>query len=450
MSKWCLLDNNKTSAIDVQGYEYTTWQRRQQIKDYLNEIIEKHDPAGFIIVSGSEADIQCIYGMAISELEEWCNKTGRKVYAFTSCKQWIYDYPDYVIPIECATYDIINYHTVLAYFCPLQEDKTLTPIGDDYSPDLLFTCYNNRPDCYRSYTVNKLFGENLQDLGIITYRKFTVEYPKESDWQPEYWEEIGNVPYLMPLKDPHPAEYDFQLNSDWNFRPNSLPHSYHRGVIDIVTESIIEEGEFYLSEKTCKPLFTQKPFLVVGAPGYHRWLAEEKGIEPYDELFDYGFDDWPDYEKRIDAIVDNIKRLSEIYKSPKDYKQLWESVKAKTQRNLFRYMATVRSGVPIESIMHHIGINSLDPLEYKLDKLDNVLTPDHMDNTGSELHWALEFFKEVVVPYRNNSFYIGKDLWDRYQNFFTVDESLEEIWGSDNVTWASLTARRYWIRGLGK
>lgn len=87
MSKWCLLDNNKTSLVDVQGHVYTEWQRRQQVKDYLNKIIEQHDPAGFIIASGSEADIKCIYGIAISELEEWCNKTGRKIYAFTSCKQ---------------------------------------------------------------------------------------------------------------------------------------------------------------------------------------------------------------------------------------------------------------------------------------------------------------------------------------------------------------------------
>ncbi len=450
MSKWCVLDKEKTSAVDIQGRPKHQWRRRQQVKEYLANIIEQYDPAGFIIASGSEADIKCLYSAAISELETWCNKTGRKIYAFTSCKQNVYDYPDYVIYVNCQTYDTINYHTVLSYFCPLQSDETLKPIGDDYSPDLLFTCYNNRPDYYRSYIVNSLFGKNLQDLGIITYRQFTVECPKETDWQPEYWEEIGNVPYLMPLKDPHPAEHEFKLNSGWNFRPNSLPYSYHRGLIDIVTESVIEKDELYMSEKTCKPLFAHKPFLVVGAPGYHHWLNEEKNLELYDELFDYSFDDEPDYKKRIDGIIDNIERLSTIYKSPEDYKQLWNSVKAKTQRNFFRYMATIRSGLPFESIMHHIGINSPDPLAYTEQKLDDILTPDHLDHSGSELHWVLEFFNEVVVPYRNNSLYIGKDLWDRYQNFFSVDESLEEIWGSDNVTWASLTAKRNWIRGSGK
>ena len=66
MSKWCILNNNKTSEIDVQGRPYTSWQRHQHVKDYLNDIIEQHDPAGFIIASGSESDIKCIYGIAIS------------------------------------------------------------------------------------------------------------------------------------------------------------------------------------------------------------------------------------------------------------------------------------------------------------------------------------------------------------------------------------------------
>jgi hypothetical protein len=73
-----------------------------------------------------------------------------------------------------------------------------------------------------------------------------------------------------------------------------------------------------------------------------------------------------------------------------------------------------------------------------------------MDNTGSELHWVLDFFREVVIGYRNDSSYIGGDLWDRYQNYFSVDESLEQIWGSNNETWKSLIAKRNWIRGFGK
>ena len=71
MSKWCLLDHRNTSAVDVQGHEYTKWQRRQQVKDYLNKIIEQHDPAGFIIASGSESDIKCIYLKMDSQPSYW-------------------------------------------------------------------------------------------------------------------------------------------------------------------------------------------------------------------------------------------------------------------------------------------------------------------------------------------------------------------------------------------
>lgn len=448
MSKWLLIDHKYTSRVDIQGKPYLLSQRSQQIKNWLYNLIDQYDPAGFLIVSGGEADISSIYGLAIDELKPWCDKTGRKIYAFASCKQYDYDYPDHVVPMICKCYDTVNFHQVLSAFCPNQEDKLLVPPGDDYSPDLLFTCYNNRGDTYRSYTINSLFGKDLQDLGIISYRHFTVVQPKQSDWKPEDWKQIENVPYLMPLEDP--LEDQFVLNTKEEWRPNNLAPSYFRGVIDIVTESRIDKDEFYLSEKTNKPLFAHKPFLVVGAPGYHRWLKEERQLELYDEIFDYSFDDEPDYRKRIDGIIDNIERLSTIYKSPEDYKQLWNSVKAKTQRNFFRYMADMRSGVHLESIMHFIGLNSDDPSEYRPENLEKYLTPNWKNNTGNDLFWVLDFFREVVVPYRNNSSYIGNDLWDRYQNFFSADESLKEIWGSDNVTWASLTAKRAWIRGFGK
>ena len=97
----------------------------------------------------------------------------------------------------------------------------------------------------------------------------TVNMPNMSHWNVEDWAPINNVPYLMPLEDP--LEDQFVLNTKPKWVPNRVGPSYLRGVIDIVTESRIDKDEFYLSEKTNKPLLAHKPFLVVGAPGYHKW-----------------------------------------------------------------------------------------------------------------------------------------------------------------------------------
>jgi hypothetical protein len=428
MSKWCLINQHITNNCSLR---VSPAEHKIIVRNYLNNAIEKYDPVGFLIVDGTEAEVSVLYDSAIKELESWCHSTGKKIPIFTSSNQYAYDYPDYTEKNICPTYDITNYHCNLAYYRPDPSDFLYFPIGDDYSPDLLYTCYNNRPCDYRNYTVNSLFGRGLQNLGIITYRYMTVELPKLNTWKPEDWDPINNVPYLMPLEDP--LEDQFVLNTKPEWIPNSLGPSYCRGVIDIVTESRIDKDEFYLSEKTNKPLLAHKPFLVVGAPGYHKWLKEERQIELYDELFDYSFDDEPDYIKRVDGIVDNLERLSKIYKSPEDYKQLWNSVKAKTQRNFLRYMADMRSGIHVETIMHFIGLNSPNPDEYRLEKFEKYLTPDSMDNTGNDIFKVAQFFKEVVIPHRYNykdNEYIGFDLLDHYSKFFSTSPKLKVLWES--------------------
>ena len=422
MSKWCLLNHRIIHNYD-QSYE----DHQEELRNYLNPIIDQHDPAGFLIVSGGEADIQCIYGAAIRHLEPWCRKTGRKIHVFASCNQYEYDYPKYVETHLCQAYDVTNYHTCLTAHTPHAEQYL--PIDDNYSPDLLFTCYNNRPSEYRDCMINQLFGRGLQNLGIITYRHMTVDMPNMSWWNVEDWAPINNVPYLMPLEDP--LEDQFVLNTKPKWVPNRVGPSYLRGVIDIVTESRIDKDEFYLSEKTNKPLFAHKPFLVLGAQGYHKWLKEERQIELYDELFDYSFDDKPSYVERVDGILDNLGRLSTIYKSPEDYKQLWNSVKKKTQRNYFKYMADMRSGAHVESVMHFLGINSDNPDEYKLEKFEKCLTPDYKEHTGNDLFQVADFFRQIVIPHRYGDIergYIGDDLWENYNKGFPSSPQLKSLW----------------------
>jgi len=391
MSKWCLIDH---------GHNLDKWNTPERIQHLLNNVTAQYDLKGFIIASGSEVDVGIIYGLVIDELKDYCNSTGKKIYIFAACKQDAYDYPDHVVSMQCQTFDTQHYY------------DGLTSFTEPSAPNLLFTCYNNRPCDYRHYTINNLFGRGLQDLGIVTYKKYTVDHPKDPGWTPNMWEPLSNIPYLTPINDP--SEPDFVLNSKREWTPGTMPFNYLKGVIDIVTESRIGKNEFYLSEKTNKALLADKPFLVVGAPGYHRWLQQERHLELYDEIFDYSFDDEPDYRKRIDGILDNLERLSKIYKSPPHYQLLWNNVKAKTQRNFIKHMVTLRSGIHLESILHFIGLNSNDPNEYRLECVDKFLTKDHKDILGSDFHVTLDFFRQVVVPYRNNLKYVGDNFWEKY------------------------------------
>ena len=54
-----------------------------------------------------------------------------------------------------------------------------------------------------------------------------------------------------------------------------------------------------------------KPFLVVGAKGFHQHLVR-LGFQLYDEIFDYSFDEEDTDEARCEGIAKNIKKISNL------------------------------------------------------------------------------------------------------------------------------------------
>ena len=137
-------------------------------------------------------------------------------------------------------------------------------------------------------------------------------------------------------------EKDFELYAKPEYDINHFPRSYFKGLIDIVTESRYLPGEHYLSEKTFKPLIGLKPFLVLSAQGYHTWL-ERKGIKKYN-IFDYSFDNEPKLEDRVEGIIQNLKRLDALYKTPEDYANVLKELEPDMQHNLDAYTNNIKNG----------------------------------------------------------------------------------------------------------
>jgi hypothetical protein len=91
-------------------------------------------------------------------------------------------------------------------------------------------------------------------------------------------------------------------------------------LINIVTESDVQA--MFITEKTCRQLMIGQPFLTLCAKDTHKTL-KEYGFELYDEIFDYSFDNDPNYKNRIKGIIDNVinlknKNFTEVYKKIED------------------------------------------------------------------------------------------------------------------------------------
>ena len=301
MSKYCLIDEEQYRPGNQGGRFEGTKAYQTRCIDYVNGLIEKYSPHAFIITSGSELDIEVLHGEIIDYL------VGYPVHVFSPAWPADYPKPEWVTHHVYQSYDQMLFQHNYDWLYKSQEEIGIPDWYKKLSPDLLYTCYNNRPCDYRHYTVDQLAKHDLLDKGIVTAKYSTVDQVAQPDYiLTDSWP-FEHLPIGTELVD----EPDFLLNTTKEFGCQVYPQSYGRGAIDIVTESRINKNEFYLSEKTNKSLLAHKPFLVVGCQGYHKWLQEERGIELYTELFNYSFDDEADYQKRIDGIINNVKRLSE-------------------------------------------------------------------------------------------------------------------------------------------
>lgn len=92
------------------------------------------------------------------------------------------------------------------------------------------------------------------------------------------------------------------------FEDKKLPDQFYKSHFNIVAETL--HDEIFYTEKTYKPIMAKVPFIIHGACRQNLHLKNYLGIEPYDEIFDYTFDNEVDLFKRTEILIKEIKRIS--------------------------------------------------------------------------------------------------------------------------------------------
>jgi len=169
-------------------------------------------------------------------------------------------------------------------------DVDITNLKTKRNPNTLFICLNNRGHSHRVKTIDKIAEHNLLDDGKISWHDETV---KNSSW------------FLTSIS----------LESEKNkqFYQHSLPHEFNDCLINLVTESTVNEYLIDISEKTINAIIGGMPFIVVGCAGIHKKL-ELMGFELYTEIFDYEFDSFKNIDQRINCIVKQLDNIKKKYK----------------------------------------------------------------------------------------------------------------------------------------
>ena len=205
-----------------------------------------------------------------------------------------------------------------------------------------FIVYNGKPRPHRCQLMDNLAEQDMLSNNVYTWNK-------SSGYE---FENFDDATTPMPLEKPdidNPPKWltDFKnhhLGTATKFHPNLIDDTvwysyqvhpiYSQAFCQVITETTLDHP--WITEKTIEPILAQKPFLILGAPGIHQKLVD-MGFYLYDDIFDYSFDSEPDTQKRIDAIMDNLKTLQD-----KNLNDVYRKISHVAWNNANKFLQIVR------------------------------------------------------------------------------------------------------------
>ena len=86
---------------------------------------------------------------------------------------------------------------------------------------------------------------------------------------------------------------------------------YKYFAIDVVTETVYNYPYPQITEKTIRPIVHKRMFIIVGSPGSLNQI-QKKGFQTFSPFINEEYDSIKDPHKRMEAIVDELTRISKF------------------------------------------------------------------------------------------------------------------------------------------
>jgi len=151
-------------------------------------------------------------------------------------------------------------------------------------------------------SINK-FGCYIRDTtGTRKYRKDILQLFESTDL---------NV--YCPMLEDNNVELPSDLSASIDWQDQS------KFDIHIVPETIFDTEKVHLTEKICKPIVMQQPFILFGGPHSLKYLRSY-GFKTFSDIWDESYDVEENTNERFKKVVNLITYLNNL--SPADYKKL--------------------------------------------------------------------------------------------------------------------------------
>ena len=128
---------------------------------------------------------------------------------------------------------------------------------------------------------------------------------------------------LQGLADHFPINtHDSTASADYN------NDDYSSTAIEVVLETLFDDTRLHLTEKTLRPIACGRPFILMATYGSLQYL-KDYGFQTFDGIIDETYDTIIDPRKRLNAVVQEMSRISSLNRSEKYilWKRLYDIAK---------------------------------------------------------------------------------------------------------------------------
>ena len=179
----------------------------------------------------------------------------------------------------------------------------------------LFFCLYRRPTASRLGLAGHLFIRHHNNslihfsTGIDADQLVQFELDKLLTYCTSSIQDAGILINSLPLLLSSPDRYTY--NKGYYF-DDPLTHFYKDILIDVVVETHVYGNTFFPTEKTTRPMWLKKPFIVFGSKNYLEYLRQ-MGFRTFSDFWNEDYDGYegPDRFKKILELIDHLATKSQ-------------------------------------------------------------------------------------------------------------------------------------------
>lgn len=184
---------------------------------------------------------------------------------------------------------------------------------------------------HRTYFMSRLHSRGLHQSGWISHSNQlmsgNVAVPRQ-DVEPSPCHFLTTSPFTrgspeMVIRDPgHQASVRYFLTLPNYFWPEQQPDppeaiwasaytstpEMRNGLLYVGLETSANMPRPFVTRVTLRPIVNFRPFVIVGSPGILQFMRD-LGFQTFDGFWDESYDQEPDFERRIEAVIDVIEGL---------------------------------------------------------------------------------------------------------------------------------------------